>query len=226
VTNVLAAELDLENLLLRIPHVLGARVRVAPEGTVEKIHILANRSARTRRLAFDVERLLEEQRALRLDPGVVSVVALEDDGSQPEEGASASGWDLPRIEFRRLTFEPADEFRVRALAELRVNEIVFSGQVCETDVPRARPTLAARAVLAALEFLREQGAAFYLEGVEFMNGFHAPVALAMIAVLTTREKKALTGCALVTDSREEAAARATLGAINRFYGSLRTSAAP
>src|SRR5919204_341861 len=84
----------------------------------------------------------------------------------------------------------------------------------------ARPALAARAVLAALEFLRERGAAFYLEGIDFLQGFHAPVALALVQALSGRAKRSLTGCALVGDSREEAAARATLSAINRFYGSL------
>jgi hypothetical protein len=227
VTSVLAAELDLENLLLRIPHVLGARVRVTADGAVERIHVLANRKARPENLAFEVERLLEEQRALRLDRGVVSVVALED-GEPQRSSALGSGKRAPppRIELRRLTFVPADDLRVRASVELRLHEIVFTGEVCDVDVPRARPMLAARGVLAALEFVREQGTAFYLEGVEFLTGFHSPVALVLVHARSLREKRALTGCALVSESREEAAARATLAAINRFYGSLRPLAGP
>jgi hypothetical protein len=224
VTSILAAELDLENLLLRIPHVLGARVRLTSDGSVDRIHLLANRHARAERLTFEVERLLEEQRALKLDPGIVSVVSLEDGEPAPTPPARAA--EPARIELRRLTFAPADELRVRASAELRLREIVFTGEACDADLSRARPVLAARAVLAALEFLREQGTAFYLEGIEFLAGFHAPVALAIVHALSERDKRALTGCALVTDSREEAAARATLAAINRFYSSLRAPSRP
>lgn len=224
--SALAAELDLENLLLRTPHVLGARVQVGPGGAVRKIHVLATRSARPEQLAYQVERLLAEQRALRLDPGVVSVVALEDGSPVERERSLTRPPRPPRIELRRLTFEPAQELLVRARAELRLDEILFTGEVSETDVPRARPVLAARAVLRALEFLRERGAAFYLEGIDFLSGFHAPVALAMIEAVSPREKRALTGCALVGESREDAAARATLSAINRFYGSIRSPAEP
>jgi hypothetical protein len=203
--------------------VLGARVRVTAEGSVERIHVLANRNARPESLAFEVERLLEEQRALRLDPGIVSVVALEDgEPSRPPASPEAPGATLQaRIELRRLTFSPADDLRVRACAELRLRQIVFTGEACDADVSRARPALAARAVLAALEFMRERGTAFYLEGVDFLVGFHTPVALAIVHVLSPREKRVLTGCALVSDSREESAARATLSAINRFYEPLR-----
>jgi hypothetical protein len=233
VTSLAAAELDLENLLLRLPLVLGARVRVTAEGSVSRIHVLANRSARAERLAYEVERVLVEQRALRVDPGVVSVVVLDDgnggplaprapepaEAVVPDEDLVHQGADgevePPRLELRRLSFAPADDLRLRASAELRLREIVFTGEVCEADVPRARP------VLAALEFLRENGTAFYLEGIEFLEGFHAPVALAMVHVLSPRSKRALTGCALVGDSREDAAARATLAAINRFHGALR-----
>jgi hypothetical protein len=239
VTSLAAAELDLENLLLRLPLVLGARVRVTAEGSVSRIHVLANRSARAERLAYEVERVLVEQRALRVDPGVVSVVVLDDgnggplaprapepaEAVVPDEDLVHQGADgevePPRLELRRLSFAPADDLRLRASAELRLREIVFTGEVCEADVPRARPVMAARAVLAALEFLRENGTAFYLEGIEFLEGFHAPVALAMVHALSPRSKRALTGCALVGDSREDAAARATLAAINRFHGALR-----
>ncbi len=239
-TSLAAAELDLENLLLRLPLVLGARVRVTAEGSVSRIHVLALRSARPERLAYEVERVLEEQRALRVDPGVVSVVVLDDGNGgplaprapEPAEAVALDEGDVvheatdgqaepPRLELRRLTFAPADDLRLRACAELRLREIVFTGEVCEADVPRARPVMAARAVLAALEFLRENGTAFYLEGIEFLEGFHAPVALAIVHALSPRSKRALTGCALVGDSREDAAARATLAAINRFHGSLR-----
>ncbi len=248
-TSLAAAELDLENLLLRLPHVLGARVRVTSDGSVSRIHVLANRAARAERMAYDVERVLEEQRALRLDPGVVSVVVLDDGNgglaftpgtaSHPDyeatpeptpetltepasrPGRAGSADAAPRIELCRLTFVPVDELRVRASAELRLREILFTGEVCEVDVPRARPVLAARATLAGLEFLREKGTAFYLEGIEFLEGFHAPVALALVHALAPRHKRALAGCALVSDSREEAAARATLAAINRFHGALR-----
>ena len=225
VSNVAAAELDLENLLLRMPQVLGARVQLRPEGTVERIHVLADRSASTRRVAFEVERLLGEQRALRLDPGVVSVVALEDGAGGGEETAAARR-EPGRIEFRRLTFEPVDELRVRASVELMIEEILFTGEATEPDVPRARPALAGRAVLAALAFLREHGAAFYLESIGFLDGFHAPLAVAVIGVLSERTRRSLPGCALVEDSRTEAAARATLDAINRFYGALRPADAP
>jgi hypothetical protein len=225
VTSVLAAELDLENLLLRIPHVLGARVRVRPGGSVERIHILANRAARAEQLAFEIERAVEEQRALRLDPGVVSVAALDDE--EAERAAAPQRLPVPsRIELRRLTFEPADPLRVRVAAELRLHDIVFRGEVCEADVPRARPALAGRAVLSALEFLRERGVAFYLEGIDFLEGFHAPVALAALQARLGGAGRALTGCALVADSRDEAAARATLAAINRFYGSIPPGAGP
>lgn len=224
-SNLLGAELDLENLLLRVPHVLGARVQMNADGSVEKVHVLANRSARAHRLAAEIERLLGERRALRVDPGVISVATLEEGAVEPDAGHDTAS-EPPRIELRRLTFEPVGELEIRGTVELRLNEIVFTGEATETDVPRARPALAARAILRALEFLRERGAAFYLEGVQFLTGFHAPVALALIQAVSPRDKRILTGVALVADSREEAAARATLAAVNRFYGSLRKSAEP
>ncbi|MFN2432527.1 MAG: hypothetical protein ABR599_06885 [Gemmatimonadota bacterium] len=221
-----AAELDLENLLLRIPHVLGARVQMGDGGVVERIHVLANRSSRVDGLRHEVERLLEEQRALRLDPGVLSVVALDAPAELERTEREARGAPAPasRIELCRVACEPLDELTLRVRVDLRLDAIVFSGEVTDTDVPRARPILAARAVLGALEFLRERGAAFYLVGLEFLNGFHAPVALAVVEALSQSgirgRKLLLTGCALVGDSREEAAARATLAALNRFHGSF------
>lgn len=223
-TSIVAAELDLENLLLRLPHVFGARVRLGGDGSINKIHVLANRSVRTGRLTHEIEQLLRERRALRLDPGVITLATLEGGATEavePRAPAAAS-----RIEFRRLSFEASGDLKVRASVELRLDEIVFTGEVSDTDAPRARPVLAARAVLSALEFLQARGAAFYLESLEFLGGFHSPVALVIVQAISGRDRRSLPGCSLVSDSREEAAARATLAAINRFHGSLRQETAP
>lgn len=221
-----AAELDLENLLLRIPHVLGARVQVGGDGNLERVHVLATRASGGDRLRADVERVFEEHRALRLDRDVLSVVTLDDDDA-PAAVPRGFPAQPPRIELCRVGFDSPDDLTLRVRVDLRLGEAVVTGQVQDTDVPRARPVLAARAVLAALEFLRGRGAAFFLGGVEFLTGFHAPIALAVVEAVSTsgvRPRKALlSGCALVGDSREEAAARATLAAINRFHGAVRSA---
>jgi hypothetical protein len=222
-----AVELDLENLLLRLPHVLGVRVKLGADGSLERIHVLANRAASREGLRAEVERLLEERRALRLDPGVVSVVALETASPPARREPPRPEPRRSRIELRRVAFQPVDDLRVRASADLELDGIRFSGQVTEPDAAPARPLLAGRAVVAGLEYLREHGVAFSLLGVDFVRGFRTPVALALVeAVATGRPvgaRRSLTGCAFVRDSREDAAARATLSAVNRLLGILRAT---
>lgn len=225
-TTLVAAELDLENLLLRLPHVLAVRVQMNARGTVRRIHVLANRKARQESLALAVEQALEEQRSLKLDAEVVTVVTL---GERPRSAARtgpARPGDPARLELRRLSFERADELRVKATVELKLDDVVFTGELWDADVSSARPVLAATAVLKALDFLRDRGAAFHLELVDFLDGFHAPVALVVVQVRSRREKRVLSGCALVTESPAEASARACLAAINRFSGALLWTGVP
>ena len=220
-----AVELDLENLLLRLPHVLGVRVKLGDDGSLERIHVLANRAASREGLGAEVERLLQERRALRLDPGVVSVVALETATPPAVRQPLRPEPRRSRIELRRLAFQPVDDLRVRAIAELEIDGIRFQGEVTEPDAAPVRPLLAGRAVVAGLEYLREHGVAFSLLGVEFLRGFRIPVALALVEAVSAGgavgARRSFSGSAFVRDSREDAAARATLCAVNRLLGILR-----
>lgn len=91
----------------------------------------------------------------------------------------------------------------------------FTGDARDVDTEHGRARAAAQATLNAAE-RATSGMSFGLEGIYIMELFGRPHAVLSVEVALTRRTTQLPGIAAITDSVEDAACRAVLGAIERW----------
>ena len=87
----------------------------------------------------------------------------------------------------------------------------------DADTPRGRILSAARAALLAVEETITNRTAFLLEGIEEFELADQPGLIALVQARQERASRTMLGCALVDTHPTEAAARAALDAVNRFW---------
>ena len=198
---------ELESALLRVAAVQKARV--IGNGTPEEIHVLADDSRPAKQIAKDVHEVVTDALDTKIDPRIVSVVQLEEDGERPRSprpildsvvvaSKQQSGW-------------------VRLRLRLPDGEIV-EGAAAATGTREGRAKAAVTALLQALErVLQDMGARVELEKVELYPAGNDGLVLIQVAYSDGTRRIPLSGTASVVDDAATAAARALLDALNRQF---------
>lgn len=190
----------IEEALLAVPGVFGARIMLAEDASIGEIHVIASPRRAPKKVVRDIESFLVVRYAYRVDYRRISLVQLSD-------AATAD----------RLTLQQVVEIQlpegVFIEVELLNGEQRYSGRCAiEND-----PALAAsKATIIALNALFAPRKPLTLVGVQSMSFDTRDVVTAYVMYQETTVEHVL-GTTFVRGSVAEAAARSVLAAINRRF---------
>jgi hypothetical protein len=207
-----------ENLLTSLAGVLSARVEVSPVGEVTAVHVLSQAGVSPKQMVRNVESALLAHLGLKVDHRKISVAQTAE--VRPIEAlhqaAVLDEASRRRVVFQGLEFEPAGSMRVRVKVTLDVaGEDPATAEEEVADTTRSRVQAAARAAVAVLDRKLPDGT-IELEGVRILEAFDSDVMVAGVRAISGRSTRLLAGCAVVSESPEQAAVLAVLDATNRW----------
>lgn len=220
---------EIATLLRMVRGVEGADVVLGGNGEIEKVEISVHSGSDTRRIIRDVESALYTGLGMVVDHHTISIVG-NGAGNGRQSGdvartlhlsspgtAVAGSSDSPtRIELVRVAVDPDGELFCEVVVELSRDDALYEARVRDADTPKARSIAVGRATIEALSSSLERETALSLEGIEEFAICEAPALIAAIRSRRGRTLRSFVGTALIEGSREEAAARAVLDALNRF----------
>lgn len=213
-----------EELLRGLTGVVSTRIVADPAGRVEEIHVLTDHTVEPKQTVRNVESALLAELGMRIDHRKVSVaqarhpedVTILDLGTEEEEATPTGDGAGRRYQFLGYEFERRYVHRVECRVRIRLDDEEFEGAAEGADIENARLTVAAQAVLNALEEAEAHEVAFALDGVRQVELFDQPVVTLGVYGLSGRSRTFLAGAVPVRESAEHAAILAALQATNRW----------
>lgn len=199
---------ELEEIIRRVRGVVSARVlRGKNEGEISEIHVVAGPGRNPKQLVRDIESAVMVQLGLAVDHRKISVVQLEMEA--PTDFLS-SAYGLPPVTVTGISYRVRGR-QARAEVELDIGGTQFVGVESGALVPGCAGTLAAAAVLRAVEAYLQEKEFFRLADAFKVEIAHRQAWL--VAVETSGGIQL--GAALVGRDELEAAVEATLTAVCR-----------
>ena len=219
---------DAENGIRGLADVEDAKILVE-DGEVREVHVISGSGRPAKLIVKDVVGLIWTRYNRRIDHRIVGVVRVR-----------AQGNGAPRIEAGPVLEEPArvledasrirfgsvnlymDGARAQAQVELRWKGVLRMGSASGWCSREGSHRLVAAATLAALQEFLDDDIALGVEGVHVVRMGGHEVAIVGLALLTHRQEKLLTGCCTVGRDLPQAVVLASLSALNRVIGGLKT----
>ncbi|MBN1461248.1 MAG: hypothetical protein JXA57_17100 [Armatimonadetes bacterium] len=216
--------------------VRGARIIADEDGRILEVHVVAAPGRQAKQIARDVESMIVARLGLPIDHRTISVAqtdaqipqegpsqAPEEEAEEPQRGQQIPGGYLAN-EDRRIRFVGVSVAQTDVMCEARVqlardgteSAAAIQGPDCVSSVLR----LVAEATLDATHRFFEEGSLFAVSSVEQVTVGGKPVVIVNVVHLAGREQKQLVGACAVTGDAQQAAALATLDAVNRFLRRL------
>jgi len=198
-------------------------------GEIREVHVISGSRKPAKLIVKDVVGLIWTRYNRRIDHRIVGVVRVR-----------AQGNGAPKIEAEPVLEDPApvlegasrirfgsvnlymDGARAQAQVELRWKGVLRMGSAsgwCSRD---GAHRLVAAATLAALQEFLDDDVALGVEGVEVVRLGGHEVVVVGLALLTHRQEKLLAGCCTVGRDLPQAVVLASLSALNRVIGGLKT----
>jgi hypothetical protein len=204
-------------------------VHVVAEGNeIREVHIVASSARSPKQIVRDVESLFKAQFRLKIDHRVVSVVSPngrpETHGSAgPERGpVAAPGSSVAE----RLRFVSVNLFvsgpRTQAQVELRWKALTRLGSASGWATRSAGHQLVARATVQAVQQYLEDEIGLGVVDVQGVRLGRRKAVVVQLELVGHRRHKLLTGICPVEGDAPQAVVLATLSALNRIIGGLRT----
>ena len=200
----------------------------ADEDDIREIHVLTSSSRPAKQIVRDVQTLLLTRFNRAIDHRVVSVAysrpgpgpvlkprASHDDAPEPAEAA------VQRVRFGSVNLYVAAG-RAQAQVELAWKGVTRLGTATGTATRDGANGLIAAATLGAVQEFLEEGQAFSLQDIDLVRVGKHDVVLVSVSLLAHRSEKILVGCCTVERDAQQAVVLATLAALNRVLGGLRT----
>jgi hypothetical protein len=217
---------EAENGIRGLPDVEDARILTEGD-EIREIHVISGSRRPAKLIVKDVVGLMWARYDRRIDHRVVGVVRVQSrpDSSprpvpvpaEPERAAE----DQSRIRFGSVNLY-LDGARAQAQVELRWKGILRMGNASGWCSREGAQRLVAAATVAALQEFLEGDVALGVEEVEVLRMGGHEVVIVGLALLTHRQEKILTGCCTVGRDLPQAVVLATLSALNRVVGGLKT----
>ena len=219
---------DAESGIRGLPDVEDARILVEG-GEVREIHVISGSRKPAKLIVKDVVGLMWTRFNRRIDHRVVGVVRVRPRANgkpAPEaepaaEAAPPAGEEARRVRFGSVNLY-MDGARAQAQVELRWKGVLRMGSASGWCSREGASRLVAAATLAALQEFLDDDVALGVEAVDVVRIGGHEVAIVGLALLTHRQEKILTGCCTVGRDLPQAVVLATLSALNRVIGGLRT----
>ncbi len=209
-----------------LPDVEDARILVDGE-EIREIHVISRCRRPAKLIVKDVVGLMWARFNRRIDHRVVGVVRLRATPEPASQPAPAPAEPAPALEDQsRIRFGSVnlyvDGARAQAQVELRWKGVLRMGNAsgwCSRD---GAQRLVAAATVAALQEFLDGDVALGVEDVEVVRMSGHEVVIVGLALLTHRQEKILAGCCTVGRDLPQAVVLATLSALNRVVGGLKT----
>ncbi len=202
-------------------------VNIQSEGDdIREIHVLTSSNRPAKHIVRDVQTLLLTRFNRQIDHRVVSVAF-----SHPVAGAAPQRVQVPEpspksMRDERIRFVSANLYvsgpRVQAQVELKWKGVPRMGSASGHTTREGADPLIASATIAAVHGFLEDDVALSLDGLDFVRIGRRDVAVVGVELLAHRERKSLAGCCTIDQDRQQAVVLATLAAMNRVIGGLRT----
>jgi hypothetical protein len=202
-------------------------VSIQAEGEdIRELHILSTSRRPAKGIVRDVQTLLLTRFNRSIDHRVISVAYAEARGAVAREAAPASEPRRPPATDTRIRFEGVNVYvsgpRAHAQVELSWRGLTRMGSASGWSTREAAHRLIASAALAAVQEFLEDDIALSVEEAQVMRLGREDVVIVSLALLVHRQQKTLAGCCSVGGDAQQAAVLATLAALNRVVGGLRT----
>jgi hypothetical protein len=214
-----AAVADIESTISRLRGVASTRVAADERGEIVEVHVVADETRHPKQLSRDIESALFSELGLRIDHRKISIAQVR--------GMTEAAAEV-RLKFLGIEYS-LDRTTTRARVSVGRGEESFTGAASMPAGAKVRQEeLVARATLEAVhEFLRSatlNGGSVGLELRDFTRSENSgsPFFVVSVRVMAERGEQDLIGSALVRDDPWRAAASATLDALNRRLGVLRS----
>jgi hypothetical protein len=207
---------DIERAISQLSDVVEARVIVGDDGDPTEIHVLSGVARPPKQIVRDVESALLTQLGLRINHRIVSVAQV---GSK--DGRARAIPSVGRIELGNVELWMSGLIcRIQVRLNFRGKESVAttSGPSNGGNILR----LTAHATAAALKGYLAEECCFVVDEVMSVTLGGSDVVIVPISIILPREKVELVGASIVRRDAHEASAAATLDAVNRVLGILKT----
>jgi hypothetical protein len=195
---------------------------------IREIHVLTSSARPAKQIVRDVQTLLLTRFNRSIDHRVVSVAysrpatgptALVPGETAPEPGPEEEA--QPRIRFGSVNLYVASG-RAQAQVELGWKGVTQLGTATGSATREGAHGLIASATLSAVQEFLEDGIALSMQDIDLLRLGKQDVVVVSISLLAHRNEKTLVGCCTVEQDTQQAVVLATLAALNRVVGGLRT----
>ncbi len=205
---------DLELTVGQVQGVYAVRIIVGQNRELDEVHIVASAARTPKRLVRDIETLVFVKHGIRIEYRRISLVQLEDQ--------DLLRLPLVRPVIHRIVEELlGNEKRIRV--EIQGGGRIAVGEACERIDNPAPFQTAARATISCIEQLMGHHIDVRLENSASFRLDTREIAVVVLTCLVQDREEAFVGASFVGMSPAEAAARATLDALNRRIPSLTKS---
>ena len=196
---------EMENALLRIKSVLGAKIVTDQKGEIVEVHILATDQRNPKQVVRDVESTLLVKFGRKVDHKKIGVVQQsEKEAERPLEG---------RLKFVGINTAPGEQNFFEVVLR-DPSGIEHPGQVFIRDPLQRLQAMGQAAVAAVNHFLGKEK--LHLQGIYMLRTAEMPFIISSVLYRGGKENLVLAGAAPVRGSEEEAAVKSVLSAINRL----------
>ena len=202
----------------------GASVQ-AEDDDIREIHVLTSSTRPAQQIVRDVQTLLLTRFNRPIDHRVVSVAYSRPGPAlaprEDDEPAAQPEPVTPRIRFGSVNLYVAAG-RAQAQVELAWKGLTRLGTATGSATREGAYGLIAEATLGAVQEFLEEGLVLSLQDTELVRLGKQDVMIVSVSLLAHRSEKTLVGCCTVEQDTQQAVVLATLAALNRVVGGLRT----
>ncbi len=219
---------DAEQGIRGLPDVEDAKILVEA-GEIREVHVISSARKPAKLIVKDVVGLIWTRYNRRIDHRIVGVVRVRsqaDSAAKPEpvsvlEEAAPAPPDASRVRFGSVNLY-MDGARGQAQVELRWKGMLRMGSASGWCSRQGSHRLVAAATLTALQEFLDDDVALGVEGVHVVGMGGHEIVIVGVTLLTHRQEKLLTGCCTVGRDLPQAVVLASLSALNRVIGGLKT----
>lgn len=235
---------EMEEALRSLRDVDGVSIGASGD-QIREVHILSGSSRPAKQIVRDVQTLLLTRFNRQIDHRIVSVAftaeksesapataapaaptAPEAPAAAPAPGTAPAPASSTAPATGRIRFTSANVYvsgaRVQAQVELRWKGVLRMGGASGWSTRSTSHRLIAQATLAAVQEFLDEDLALGLAGIEFTRVGRGRAVVVGLELIAHRETRTLYGSCAVGRDAQQAVVLATLAALNRVVGGLRT----
>lgn len=211
---------DIEEALGQVAEVKAARVVASPEGHIQEIHVLALPTKTPKQLVRDIESTIMASFGIPVDHKKISIAQLGSESVPAAEDVAAAPPTRPKISSIETSVSGLD---AAAKVTIELGGEMYVGEASGPASQTGRQRIIAEATLRAIEQSACGASGLVLEDVTVIRLGREDVAVSCVTLITPPGEQAFVGCALIRQNEKDSIVRATLDAINRRMGFLKTT---